>query len=185
VGVEAKNIQRVVWCHQHDAGPSARIELEHTFECRDVTHCASIRIQCESDSQLQPEHNRAREWRQHNCASVNLARRRSPPRLHFRRQETAQTNQLTLSFGETTLKGNDANTSISAKMIDKELWSPDSRDFRNLSAKHELVDLNSATKEQLAALPGIGDAYADQIIAGCPYNQSLNSRVRKAFPLPA
>ncbi len=35
--------------------------------------------------------------------------------------------------------------------------------------KVEPVDINSATKEELKKLPGIGDAEADKIIAGRPY----------------
>ena len=48
--------------------------------------------------------------------------------------------------------------------------------------KHELIDLNSATKEQLAALPGIGDVYADKIIAGRPYKSKSELKSKKIIP---
>jgi DNA uptake protein ComE-like DNA-binding protein len=55
-------------------------------------------------------------------------------------------------------------------------------DQKTAEKKAEPLDINSATAEELAALPGIGAAYSKKIIAGRPYARKDELVQRKIIP---
>jgi competence protein ComEA len=73
-----------------------------------------------------------------------------------------------------------AMTSVAAQSSSDSSMS--AKASKAVAAMGEKLDINSATKDQMDAIPGIGKGYVEKIIAGRPYRTKRELVTKKIIP---
>jgi competence protein ComEA len=66
--------------------------------------------------------------------------------------------------------------------VDKTITTTETKTQTATTSKIELIDINTATVDQLKALPGIGDAYSKAIVDHRPYKKKDDLVHKKIIP---